>query len=69
VSLASSVAMNILLSSKRLNIFVVTTFGVAFVASLLNGEKVSRFTCSHTLQILSHNYRKMSHNPYCSSRG
>jgi len=39
VSLASSVAMNLLLSSKLLNAFVATTFGVAFLASLINGEK------------------------------
>jgi hypothetical protein len=39
VSLASSVAMNVLLSSVLLNAFVATTFGVAFLASLINGEK------------------------------
>jgi hypothetical protein len=39
VSLASSVAMNLLLSSGVLNIVVVATFGVAFLASLINGEK------------------------------
>lgn len=39
VSLASSVAMNLLLSSKLLNTVVATTFGVAFIASLINGEK------------------------------
>lgn len=39
VSLASSVAMNLLLSSMFLNAFVATIFGVAFLASLINGDK------------------------------
>jgi len=39
ISLASSIAMNILLSSEVLNIIVATTFGVAFVASLVIGIK------------------------------
>ncbi|KFY10978.1 hypothetical protein V491_07387 [Pseudogymnoascus sp. VKM F-3775] len=39
VSLASSVAMNILVSDKILNAFVAATFGFAFFASLVNGEK------------------------------
>lgn len=39
VSLASSVAMNLLLSSKLLNALVAATFGVAFLASLVNGER------------------------------
>lgn len=39
VSLASSVAMNLLVSSKILNAFVATTFGFTFFASLVNGEK------------------------------
>jgi hypothetical protein len=39
ISLASSIAMNILLSSEVLNIIVAITFGVAFVASLVIGVK------------------------------
>ena len=39
VSLASSVVMNLFLSSKLLNAFVATTFGVTFFASLVVGEK------------------------------
>ena len=39
VSLASSVAMNLLLSSKLLNTVVATTFGAAFVASLVIADK------------------------------
>jgi hypothetical protein len=39
VSLAASVAMNILLSSRLLNAFVASSFGVTFLASLINGEK------------------------------
>jgi hypothetical protein len=39
VSLASSVAMNLLLSGVLLNTVVASTFGVAFLASLINGEK------------------------------
>lgn len=39
LSLASSVAMNLLLSPSLLNAFVATTFGLAFLASLINGDK------------------------------
>lgn len=39
VSLASSVAMNLLLSKLFLNTIVAVTFGVAFLASLVNGNK------------------------------
>ncbi|KAI9736467.1 MAG: hypothetical protein M1818_006201 [Claussenomyces sp. TS43310] len=39
MSLASSVAMNLLLSSMLLNAVVVATFGMALLASLANGEK------------------------------
>jgi hypothetical protein len=39
VSLASSVAMNILLSSNLLNAIVATTFGITFLASLAVGKR------------------------------
>lgn len=39
ISLASSVAMNMLLSSPLLNAIVAATFGVTFLASLVNGDK------------------------------
>lgn len=42
VSLASSVAMNLLLPSLLLNMIVAGTFGLTFAASLLLGRKATR---------------------------
>ena len=44
LSLASSVAMNLLLSSRALNAIVASTFGFAFVASLAVEHRKYRFT-------------------------